>query len=83
MSETSSNEQDRSQVVLKACSMGKRLMIIELGEIHEAEDLHIETRTGRVSGTCMLLNGIGEYLSLGWLSAWGWKRRGCEQDTGH
>jgi len=36
--ETSSNEQDRSQVVLRAMSMGIRLMIIELGIYNSAED---------------------------------------------
>src|SRR5882724_192495 len=45
MSETSSNEQDRSQVVLKAMFNGERLMIIELGKYNLAEELLIETRT--------------------------------------
>jgi len=39
MSETSSNEQDRSQVVLRAhVQMGIRLMIIELGKYNSAEE---------------------------------------------
>ena len=39
-SETSSNEQDRSQVVLKAMFIGQRLMIIKLGKYNSAEELH-------------------------------------------
>jgi len=35
-SETSSSEQDRNQVVLKAMFNGKRLMIIELGNYNSA-----------------------------------------------
>jgi len=34
-SETLSSEQDRSQVVLEKCSMGTRLMIIELRKYNE------------------------------------------------
>jgi len=37
MSETLSSEQDRSQVVLRQCSMGIRLMIIELRKYNEIE----------------------------------------------
>src|SRR5882724_1433659 len=55
--ETSSNEQDRSQVVLKQCSMGKRLMIIKLGKYNEAEELHIETRTAGSQGHVCYQNG--------------------------
>src|SRR5882724_4333282 len=45
MSETSLNEQDRSQVVLKAMFNGERLMIIELGKYNSAKELLIGTRT--------------------------------------
>src|SRR5882724_7659452 len=49
-SESSSSEQDRSQVVLKAMFNGKRLMIIELGKYNSAEELLIETRTTGLQG---------------------------------
>jgi len=39
MSETLSSEQDRSQVVLRAMSMGTRLMIIELEKYNEIREL--------------------------------------------
>jgi len=48
--ETSSNEQDRSQVVLKAMFNGIRLMIIKLGKYNSAEELLIETRTAGSQG---------------------------------
>src|SRR5882724_7528641 len=50
MSETLLNEQDRSQVVLKARINGERLMIIELGKYNSAEELLIETRTAGSQG---------------------------------
>jgi len=52
--ETSSNEQDRSQVVLKAMFNGIRLMIIKLGKYNSAEELLIETRTAGSQGHIML-----------------------------
>jgi len=44
-SETSSKEQDRSQVILKAMFNGKRLMIIELRKYNKVRELHIENGT--------------------------------------
>jgi len=62
MSETSSSEQDRSQVVLKQCSMGIRLMIIKLGNTMKLEELHIDNRTAGSQGHICYRRGTREYL---------------------
>ena len=48
MSETSLNEQDRSQVVLKAMFNGEKTYDNRTGKYNSAKELLIETRTTRL-----------------------------------
>jgi len=61
-SETPLNEQDRSQVILKAMFNGGRLMIIELRKYNSAEELLIETRTTGSQGHVYYWAKTGEHL---------------------
>src|SRR5882724_6697256 len=54
--ETSSSEQDRGKA-MKQCSMGKRLLIIELRKYNSAEELHIGTGTTGSQGHLCYQNG--------------------------
>jgi len=81
MSETSSSEWDRSLGFLKQCSMGIRLMIIELRNTMKAENYLYEIEPqGRSTGK---LSGRGPGASMTRAAVRMEEgRQGCEQGTG-
>jgi len=81
-SETLSNEQDRSQVVLRAMFNGKRLMIIKLGKYNSAEALHIDTRTTGSQGHICYQNRDRRVSVARAAVRMGVEEMGCKQDTG-
>jgi len=81
-SETLSNEQDRSQVVLRAIFKGDKTYDNRTGIYNSAEELLIETRTTGSQGHVCYQNGDWSISVTGWLSTWRRKGQGCEQGTG-
>jgi len=57
-------------------------MIIELKRYNEIGELLIENRTTGLWGHVSYLDTDQRVSGTRWLSAWGWKRWGCEQGTG-
>jgi len=82
MSETSSNEQDRSQVVSEQCSMGIRLMIIELRKYNEIGELLIENRTTGSQAQVSHRDKVREASVTRAAVCMGVKGTQCKQDTG-
>jgi len=82
MSETSSNEQDRSQVVLKAMFNGDKTYDNRTEEIQRNRELLIENRTTGLQAQVSYRDKVQEASVTRAAVRMGMKGWGCEQDTG-